>query len=321
MIPPRRLARLFALCCALVAPALCLALYPSRPVHLVVPFAAGGATDGVARTVAQALAKSLRQPVIVENRPGADGSIAAQAVAAAPADGYTLLFAVSSMLALPIVNSPPPFDAIADFTPVSTVGRFTFAMYVNSRVPAKTVAEFIAYARAHPGELNYASATMSEYLAASQFMKASGIQLVRVPYKGGAQAMPDLVAGRVQVYFSPISSGLAQVKEGRLRMLAVLQPRRHPMVPDVPTMDEAGLAGVSVPSHQMILAPARTPAEAIERLADEVNLVLHDPAVRAQLELSALAIEGSTPQALAAQMRESSNAWTTFARDNHLVAQ
>jgi tripartite-type tricarboxylate transporter receptor subunit TctC len=188
------------------------AQYPIKPIHLIVPFAAGGPSDNAARMIGQALSKSIGQPVIIENRPGANGAIAAQALLAAPADGHTLLWGIASMVAIPLVQRNAPFDSIAEFAPVSLVGRFAFGMYVHPGLPARSVAEFVAYARANAGKLNYATSALGEFMAAAQFMKAAGISMVRVPYKGGAQLMPDLIEGRVQVNFAPVSLGLAHVK-------------------------------------------------------------------------------------------------------------
>ena len=313
---------LIALACSLaLAPALATAQYPVKPVRLIIPFAVGGPTDTVARTVGQALSKSLGQPVIVESKPGADGAIAAQTVASAPADGYTLLFAVSSMTAIPLLTKPAPFDLVADFTPVSLVGRFAFCMYLHPGVPATSVAEFVTYAKANPGKLNYATSNLGEHLAATQFMKATGIDMVRVPYKGAAQAMPDLIAGRVQVNFGPLSGGLPYVIDGRLRALAILLPQRISIAPNIPTMAEAGVQGVSVLSWQAIFAPAKTPKEIVNRLAREVNAVLQETEVRVQLDRQALYTEGSTPQALAATLQEDTRAWSQFIRENGLVPE
>ena len=312
---------------SLIPIALCFALsvtsaygeYPDKPVRFVVPFAAGGPTDNVARTVGQALSQSIGQPVIIDNRPGADGTIAAQVVLAAPADGYTLLFAVSSMVALPLIKRTAPFDPLTDFAPISTIGRFPFCMYVAPDVPARTVAEFVSYARANPGQVNYASSNLGEHLAAAQFMKATGISMVRVPYKGASQAMPDLVAGRVHVNFGPVSGGLPLVKEGRLRMLATLLPQRTPMTPQVPTLAEAGVTGVSVPSWQALLAPALTPRRIVELLSRETNRVLTRPEVQAKLDGLSLLVEGSTPEALAARMREDLRSWAEFVRESGIA--
>jgi tripartite-type tricarboxylate transporter receptor subunit TctC len=297
------------------------AQYPAKPIRLIVPFAAGGPTDTVARTVGQALSKSMGQPVVIDNRPGADGAIAAQAVANASPDGYTFLFAGSSMVAIPIANKPSRFDPVTDFAPISLVGRFAFCMYVHPSVPAKSVAEFIAYARANPDKLAYATSNLGEFMAAAQFMKAALISMVRVPYKGAAQAMPDLIAGRVQVNFGPASGGLPYVKDGRLRVLATLSQQRSAATPDVPTMAEAGVSGISVPNWQAIFGPAKTPREIVDQLSREVNSILQSPEVQAQLERQGLHVEGSTPQVLAATVQEDTRAWELFIRENGLTPE
>ena len=297
------------------------AQYPTKPIRLIVPFAAGGASDNAARTLGQALAKSIGQPIVIENKPGANGAIAAQTLATASPDGHTLLWAVGSMEALPMLMKTPPFESLADFTPVSIVGRFTFAMFAHPSVPAKSVAELAAYARANPDKLSYAASTVSEHMAAAQFMKATGTRMVRVPYKGGAQAMPDLVAGRVQVYFTPISLGLAHAKDGRLRLLATLLPQRSAAASDTPTMTEAGFAGVSVPTWQAVFGPTKMPREIASRIAGEISLVLKEPKVRAQFEQQTLQVDGSTPEALASTVKEEHRAWAQFVRDNGITAE
>ena len=316
----KRVTRFIALLLsAALAAAPAAAQWPAKPIRLVVPFPAGGATDAAARTVGQALSRSLAQPVVIENKPGADGTIAAQTVAAAPADGHTLLFAVASMMALPYLTQPAPFEA-SQFAPVSTVGRFAFGLYVHPSVPAKSVQELVAYARANPGKLNFASATVSEWLAAAQFMKATGTDMARIPYKGGAQAMPDLVAGRVQVYFTPVGPlALGHVKEGRLRLLATLTDERQAVVPDIPTLAEAGVRGVSVPTQQMILAPAGTPPAVVDRLSGDIGAALRDAGVRADLDKQSLIVEGSSPAQLDATLRVVSREWASFVSEHHLA--
>jgi tripartite-type tricarboxylate transporter receptor subunit TctC len=296
------------------------AQYPNKPIRLVIPFVAAGPTDTVARTVAQAMSKSLGQSIVIDNKPGADGAIAAQTVVGAAADGYTLLFATSSVLALSIVGKPVAFDPLIDLSPVSTVGHFTYAMYVYPGLPAQSVKDFIAYGRANPGKLSYGASNVAEYLAAVQFMKPAGIEMLRVPYKGQAQMMPDLIAGRVQVSFGPLGGGLPLAKDGRVRILAV-SPQRSPLVPEVPTMAEAGIGDFYVPSYQMILAPAKTPSGILERLSREVNAAVQIPEVRAQLEKLALVVKASTPQALTASIREGNSVWARYARDYPLAAQ
>jgi len=294
--------------------------YPSRPVRLLVPFPAGGLSDVAARTIGEALSKQLGQSFVIENRPGADGSIAAQAVRSAAPDGYTLLFSGSSMVPLSVVKNPPPFDVATDFAPVSQVTRLEWAMYVSPAVPANSIAEFIAYARANPDKLSYVSNNLVEEAATVQFMKATGTRMVRVPYKGAAQALPDLVAGRVQVNFAPVSASLPYVKDGRLRMLAVLLPERSRFAPDVPSLAEAGVAGVSVPGWQAVLAPAKTPREIIDRLNREINRALHAPEVRTLFERQSVQVEGSTVEELAATIKEDLRTWSQFIRQYGIAA-
>ena len=295
------------------------AQYPARPIRVVVPFSAGGITDTVARITAQGLEKALGQSVVVENKPGAEGSIAANTVKGAAPDGYTLFFATNSVLSTPLVSKAADFDPLNDFAPISTVGRFPFAMFIHPDVPATTVKQFIAYARANPGKVNYGTVNPAEQLAGAQFLKASGVDMVRIPHKGGI--MSEIVAGRIQVYFGPVGSGLAYVKDGRLRMVATLLPERTPLTPEVPTMAEAGVMGVSVQSYQMFLAPAKTPREIVERLSREINAVLRDPEVRAQLEKVSLMVEGMTPQQLARSLEDSNRTWAQFFREAGLEKQ
>jgi tripartite-type tricarboxylate transporter receptor subunit TctC len=288
--------------------------YPSRPIRIIVPFGPGGVTDSVARITARSLEKSLGQPVVVENKPGADGAIAANTVKNAAADGYTLFFATSSSLSTPLVSKAAGFDPIADFAPISSVGRFPYAMFVNVEVPARSVKEFVAYARANPGKLNYGTINTGEHLAAAQFTKAAGVNIVRIPYKTSPVA--ELVGGQIQVYFAPVGQALAHAKDGRVRLLATLPSDRTPFTPDVPTMAEAGLAGISAgSSYQMLLAPAKTPRPIVEMLSKAVNAAVTDPEVRAQLEKVSLTAEGTTPAQLTRIIAESNAAWAQFFRE------
>jgi tripartite-type tricarboxylate transporter receptor subunit TctC len=285
--------------------------YPDKAIRLILPTPAGGASDACARLLAQALAKSLNQPVVIDNKPGASGALAAQALLAAPPDGYTLMWTLSSMSGLPAVQKAPPYQSLAELTPVSLVGHFAYAMFIHPDVPAKTVAEFIDHARAHPDQISYGTGSLGDYMASVKFFKATGTRGLRVPYRGGAQMLPDLLAGRVQMNFGPLSNGLAQVKEGKLRLLAVL-PQRSAAAPDVPTLAQAGVPQVALPTWQALFAPPHTPAALAERLAREVALALADPALRAQLEQLSLQVEASTPQALAALAERDGRAWRSF---------
>jgi len=279
------------------------AQYPTKPIRLIVPLAAGGPSDSAARVVGQALSQALGQSVIIENKPGADGAIAAEVVLSSVPDGYTLFWSgTSAMLGVPLLRKNPPYDPTS-FTPVSFAVRFTLFLYSHPGVPAKTLSELIEYARANPGKLNCATSTFGDVVAAAQFMKAAGIKMTRVPYKGGTQAITDLVAGRVEVAIAPASLGLPHAKEGRLRALAVFLPQRSPAAPDVPTMMEAGIPGVSVP-WAAVFGPPEMPVEIAERLSREINVVVQQPGVRTQLERLAILGEGSTPQALAVFLKE-----------------
>ena len=292
------------------------AQYPTKPVRIIVPFLAGGPVDTTARVIQQALSRALGQPVIVENKPGADGAIAAQAVASAAPDGYTLFFGGSStMVSVPVLRKNPPFDPVADFTPISLIGRYAFCMFVHPDVPAQSVAEFVAYARANPDKLNYATSNLTEFMFAAQLMKSTGISMVRVPYKGAAQAIPDLIAGRVQLDFVPISAGLAHVRDGRLRILATVLPQRVAVAPEVPTMAEAGMPGVTISPWQGIFGPAKLPKEIVERLARELNLILQSAEVRAQYDKQGFQPEASTPEALIAMLKSDVQTWGQIVRE------
>jgi len=288
--------------------------YPTRPIKVIVPFGSGGVTDTTARITARAIEKALGQPVVVENKPGGEGAIAAMTVKTAPPDGYTLFFATSSSLSTPLVSRAADYDAVRDFSPISTVGKFPYAMFVHQDVPAANVKELIEYARANPGKLNYGTVNNGEYLTATGFLKAARIDAIRIPYKTAPVA--DLVAGRIQLYFGPVGNVIGQIREGKVRMLAMISSGRSPLAPDVPTLAEAGIDGaIGTPSYQMFLAPAGTPPAITERLSREVNAALRDPAVRAQLEKIALEVEGMTPQQLRASLEATHRAWAEFFRE------
>jgi tripartite-type tricarboxylate transporter receptor subunit TctC len=296
--------------------------YPSRPVHLIVPFAPGGPADFVARAMAPGLERALGQPFVIENKPGAEGAIATQAVRHAQPDGYTLLFSSASLVPLALLKKQVPFDLRSDFVPISKVAPADWAMYVSADVPARTVGDFVAHARANPGKLNYASSTLNDFMAAVKFMKATGTSMTRIPYKGAGQAMPDLIAGHVQVNFSPVSAlGLQYARAGRLRMLAVLSPQRSPLAPDVPTLAEEGVSGVLVQGWLAIVAPVGTPKDVVDRLNGAVASTLADADVRSMLSRQSVQAEPSTPQALAALIEQDFRSWRDFIRDNGLIPE
>ncbi|MCI1192198.1 tripartite tricarboxylate transporter substrate binding protein [Calidifontimicrobium sp. SYSU G02091] len=247
--------------------------FPDKPLKLIVNFPPGGAADVIGRAVAQAMGESLKQQVIVENRPGANGNIGAEAVAKSPADGYTLLMSSGGAMTVnPFLYRQMPFDAEKDLVPVASVARVLVFLMAHPSVPANSVAEFVAYAKAHPGKLSYGSAGQgsSPHLAAEMFTRQAGIQATHVPYRGAAPALTDLLAGQVQFMFDP-GPGLKHAAEGKLRLLAVGSPQRASQLPNTPTLAESGFPGFDADTVFGIYAPGGTPAALVARLHDEVN--------------------------------------------------
>jgi tripartite-type tricarboxylate transporter receptor subunit TctC len=289
--------------------------FPTRPVRIVVPTPAGGPSDTAARLLAQALSTSWGQQVVVENRAGASGALAAQAVMASPADGYTLLWGQASMAGLPFLQKNAPFRNLGDLAPVSTVLSFGYALFVNRDLPVSNFADLVAHGRANPGKLSFATGTLGEYMMAAHVLKSTGISAIRVPYKGAAQLMPDLVSGQVQINFGPILGGLQHVKTGRLKMLATALPQRSAQLPDVPTLVELGVQSGNVATWNAVFAPPGTPSETTERIAGAISLALKAPAVRTPLEQAGAEPLGGTPQQLARDVEAATAAWRVFVRD------
>jgi tripartite-type tricarboxylate transporter receptor subunit TctC len=290
-------------------------------VHLIVPLPAGGPTDAVARSLADSLSRALGTPFVVENKPGADGAIGARTVIGAPADGYTLLFGIGSLVALPYLQNPAPYDTEKELNPVAMVGRFPFALAVNPSVPVTTIQQFVAVAKSKPGELFYASSTASEALAPVEFMNAAGILMTRVPYKGAAQAMPDLLSGRVNAMFAPISAVLPASRDGKLRLLATFSSERVPAAPDVPTLSESGVRGVSVPTWQAVFVPPGVPAFIVDRLHSAISTALKTEDLRRKLDGLMLQVEPSTTAELRDRIRQENQAWKQFVREHHFDPQ
>jgi tripartite-type tricarboxylate transporter receptor subunit TctC len=286
------------------------AQYPNKPIRLVVPFPAGGAAELGARIFAQPLAQALGQPVVVEARPGGDGVIAAEAVMRAAPDGYTLLYATNTAFNwVPATRKTPPYDPVADFTPVSLIGYFGFFLFTHPSVPATSVAELLAYARARPGKLNAGTGNSTSQLLTAQLAALEKLDVVQVPYKGDAPLTIDLLGGRVQMAFATPGSALPQVKEGKLRVLAAMFPNRSPLVPEVPTAAEAGLGKLSLTPWGGVFGPARMPREAVDRLARELAVVLQRPDVREAFGKIAFDPRSSTPDELAAFLRFQMEIW------------
>jgi tripartite-type tricarboxylate transporter receptor subunit TctC len=290
--------------------------YPSKPIRFIVGFPPGGSADPTTRIMGQALSEQLGQPLLVENRPGADSAIAAQQVAALPADGYTLMFASNSaMTAAVALRKQPLYDPLADFTPISMVGRATVFLYVHPSVPGKTLKEFIEYTRANPGKLNYGTGNPLSILYTQQLLSAKGLNMLHVPYKGEGPLNPDILTGRVHASFLSTGTAVSYAKDGRLRPLAVLLKTRSPLLPEVPTIDEAGAPEVTVRQWAGIYGPPKMPREIVERLNKEINAALKRPDVIEKLLGYGYSPEGSTPERLLETNREDLALWRRLVKE------
>ena len=271
------------------------AQYPEKPIRVVIPFPAGSSTDAIARVITEVVSKSMGQPLVIDNKPGADAMIAGMEVVKARPDGYTLLVATGSLAAVPAMRKSPPYDPLVDFTPITDVGRYTLFLYVNSEVPAKSLQELIAYAKANPNKLNYATSSVSNIVATAQMNTMAAVQMVAVPYKSAPAAMLDLVSGRVHVMWDPPTAGIAHVKDGKLRVLATAHSARSSLLPDVPTMAELGMPKFIGPAFMGLVGPAKMPIDIVNRLNREFVAAMKQPEVIAALERHAFALNPSTP--------------------------
>jgi len=284
--------------------------YPARPIRLVVPLAASGAMDTVARSLAQKLTDGLGQTVVVDNRGGGGGSIGAELVARAAPDGYTVLMASASSVIHPIMYQAQ-FDAIRDFAPVSQVTSQPYVIVVNPAVPAKSVTELIAYAKANPGRLNYASSGNGSliHLTGELFKSSAGIDMVHIPYKGIGAAYPDIIGGQVQLTFGSIISAMPQIRAQRLRALGVTSIQRSKSLPEVPSVAEAGIPGFAVTNWYGVVAPAGTPHGIIERLHREILKALQLADLVARLTFDGAEAAGSSPQLFATHIKTERDKW------------
>lgn len=273
--------------------------WPARPAKILVGFAPGGGTDVVARLIAQKLQESLGQPFVVENRAGATGTIAADVVAKSPPDGYTILMGhVNSNAIAPNLFKSLPYDAVADFQPVTYVGYVPNILAVNPSVPVNNVGELIAAARAQPGKFSYASSGVgsTQHLAGEMFQILTGTKLVHIPYKGSGQAIADLLSGQVAMNFDTMPPVLPHIQAGKLKAFAISTPQRLPQLPDVPTFSEVGITGFDVTNWYGVFVPAKTPREIVNRLSAEINKAMQDPATKAKLVEIGTQLGGGSPQ-------------------------
>jgi len=306
--------RALILAAALLGAGSAAAQYPSKPIRVLVPFGAGSSTDIVMRILSQPLGQSLGQPVVVENKPGADGAIAAAEVAKAAPDGQTLILGTNSPFSAAPHLRKVPYDAIADFTPISMAGNYTFFVVVHAGVPAHTLADLIAHARANPGKLNYATGNTGGIVMTGMLASQAGMQLVHIPYKSEPPAITDLLSGNVQVMISSYATVAPHLREGRLRALVTTLPNRSPLLPEVPSIVEAGFKFPFLP-WAGIFGPARMPKDVTERLNREVNAMLRREDVRESLLRQAFDPKGSSTAEFTAYVREQYDIWGRAIRD------
>jgi tripartite-type tricarboxylate transporter receptor subunit TctC len=291
-------------------PSLALAQYPSKPVRVVIHFPAGGSTDLVARVLSQALTESMGQPFVVENRTGADGAIAASVVMQSPPDGHTLFIATNTaMLQVPLLQKKPPYDPLTAFTPVSLVGRYTFLLVVTPSLGVNNFNEFVAYARKNPGKINFSTYSGASQLAYAQIVKNAGVDMLRVPYKGEAPSVTDILGGTIHAVFATPTSSFSHIQSGRLKALAVTLPQRWPLLPEVPTTVEAGMPPINVEFFAAMFGPAGMPPEIAARLSKELSAIVARPAIREQIDKQGFALASSSPAELRGFIKTQLGAW------------
>lgn len=291
--------------------------YPGRPVRIIVPFAAGGGTDIVARTVGAKLGEGLGQTVVVDNRAGAGGAIGTELAAKSTGDGYTLLLGSNGPLAIiPGLHAKLPYDPLRDFAPVALITTMPFLMVVHPSLPVRTVQQLIALAKARPGQLNYASpgSGSTTHLAAELFKAMTNVNIVHVPYKGVAPAATDLISGQVQLLSGDLNTLMPHVKSGKMRPLAVTGAARSTLLPDMPTISEAGVPGYEASGWFGVLAPAATPQEIVRRLNSEIVKGLATAELRQRLAGLGGEVAGGTPEQFAAHLRQEIGKWGKLIR-------
>ena len=308
---------------ALLPPAVWAQSYPAKPIKLLVPFPAGGATDILSRAFSQKFSEKIGQPVVVENRPGAGGTIGSDAVAKAAPDGYTLLLATSSTHSIgPAINPKIPYDADKDFTPVGYVASSPNLVLVPNTSPAKTMREFIDYARKNPGKLNYASSGNGTivHLTTELFKSQSGTYMVHIPYRGTALAIPDLVSGKLDVLFDSLVTGLPHVKDGKLRALAVTSSMRTPLAPDLPAVADI-LPGFESTTWFGLYGPKGLSADVVQRVNETMNAVLADSDVKERFARLGAEPTGGTPKAFADMVRADASKWKMTIAQRKIVVE
>ena len=289
--------------------------YPNKPIRIIVPFGAGSSTDVITRILTQSVSVSIGQPFIVDNKPGGDGAVAGIEAAKAAPDGYTIFIGSGSPIAaVPALRKNPPYDSVNDFTPITDIGRFTLFLFVNSEVPVKTFQEFIAYAKANPGKLAYGTGNASGIVAFAQMNQLAGIDMLHVPYKSAPLAVVDLMTNRVQAMWEPPTTTLAAMKEGKLRALVTSLKSRSSVLPEVPTIAEAGMPQFSMANWMGLVGPAKLPREIVERLNREFVAAMKRPEVIAAMDKQLFQLNPTTPEQFAAFVKEQIESYGSLLR-------
>jgi tripartite-type tricarboxylate transporter receptor subunit TctC len=291
--------------------------FPDRSIRIVVPLTPGGSPDTIARALAQSLQTTWSQPVVVENRPGGSQNIGSDLVAKSPPDGYTWLLAPDNVFSVNPYLTKAPFDPLSDLVPVTQVARIAFLLVVHPSLPAKSVQELVAYARAHPGELNFGSSGNGspQHLGGILFQRLTGTKMNHVAYKGSAPAIIDLLPGRIQVWIGASNSLLPHIRDGKLRLLASSAPQRFAFLGDVPTIAEAGVPGYALDPWLGLFMPARTPPEIVNKVSGEAARILNSPELKAKLGAQGIEVVTNSPGAFAAFIREDNARWGKVIRE------
>ena len=289
--------------------------YPNKPIRVIVPFGAGSSTDVITRILTQSVSASIGQPFIVDNKPGGDGAVAGIEAAKAAPDGYTIFIGSGSPIAaVPALRKNPPYDSVNDFTPITDIGRFTLFLFVNSEVPVKTFQEFIAYAKANPGKLAYGTGNASGIVAFAQMNQLAGIDMLHVPYKSAPLAVVDLMTNRVQAMWEPPTTTLAAMKEGKLRALVTSLKSRSSVLPEVPTIAEAGMPQFSMANWMGLVGPAKLPREIVDRLNREFVAAMKRAEVIAAMEKQLFQLNPTTPEQFAVFVKEQIESYGSLLR-------
>ncbi len=307
---------LAAAAAALCAPALAAETYPTRPITMGSVFGAGSASDTICRVLAEPLGAALKQPVVVEDRPGADGALAAMYVAKANPDGYTLMMGTNSPLSAdPFLLKDVSYDPVKDFAPVTRVGSFTLMLVINPGIPAHSLKELVDYAKANPGKLSFASGNTAGIVAGETLKHWAGIDMLHVPYKSTPPALEDIIAGRISMMFADLTTAMPHVKAGTLRALTVTRIKRSSLFPELPTMDEAGVTGFDLDAWAGLVAPAHTPPDIVARLNGELRRIIDSPDVRKRLINVGFEAFSSSPEELGETIRIQLDKWGKMVAD------